>query len=216
MLLFLVKYSRPDLANIVRELSRVNDGATKAHMSMLLRVIKFTIDTRNKVLKYEIKNDTNEWKLRAFCDSDWAGNKDNRRSITGYCVYFQGCLVAWKSRAQKNVTLSSSEAEYVAISEVCTEIMFVKMILSFMGVEVRRPITVNCDNVGAIFLGHNAKASARTKHIDIRYHFIREHVIDGIVEIVFVRSEENDADIFTKNVSRATYDKHSSKFMKDE
>ena len=91
-----------------------------------------------------------------------------------------------------------------------------KMILSFMGVEVRRPITVNCDNVGAIFLGHNAKASAWTKHINIRYHFIREHVIDGIVKIVFVRSEENDADIFTKNVSRATYDRHSSKFMKDE
>ena len=83
MLLFLVKYSRPDLANIVRELSRVNDGATKAHMSMLLRVIKFTIDTKNKLLKYEIKNDTNEWKLRAFCDSDWAGNKDDRCSITG-------------------------------------------------------------------------------------------------------------------------------------
>ena len=116
----------------------------------------------------------------------------------------------------KNVTLSSSEAEYVAISEVCTEIMFIKMILSFMGVDVKRPIQVNCDNVGAIFLSHNAKASARTKHIDIRYHFIREHVIDGLVEIVFVRSEENDADIFTKNVNKETHVKHSEKFMKDE
>ena len=91
-----------------------------------------------------------------------------------------------------------------------------KMILSFMGVEVRRPITVDCGNVGAIFLGHNAKASAQTKHIDICYHFIREHVVDGMVEIIFLRSEENDADIFTKNVSRATHEKHSSKFMKEE
>ena len=101
MLLFLVKYSRPDLANIVRELSRVNDGATKAHMVMLYRVIKFTIDTKNRVLEYNLKDTTNEWVLKAFCDSDWAGNKDNRRSITGYCIYLQGCLIAWKSRAQK-------------------------------------------------------------------------------------------------------------------
>ena len=104
----------------------------------------------------------------------------------------------------------------MAFFEVCTEIMFVRMILSFMGVEVRRPIKVNCDNIGAIFLGHNAKASARTKHIDIRYHFIREHVVDRMVEIIFVHSEENDANIFTKNVSKATHEKHSSKLMKNE
>ena len=82
------------------------NSATKVHMAMLLRVIKYTIDTKNRVLKYDNKNEKNKWELRAFCDSDWAGNKDNRQSITGYCVYFQGCLVAWKSRAQKNVTLS--------------------------------------------------------------------------------------------------------------
>ena len=134
MLLFLVKYSRPDLANIARELSRVNDGTTKGHMSMLLRVMKFTLDTRNRVLHYELQKETSDWRLKAFCNSDWAGNKDNRRSIIGYCVYFQGCLVAWKSRAQKNVTLSSSEAEYMAILEVCTEIMFTKTILSFLGI----------------------------------------------------------------------------------
>ena len=211
MLLFLVKYSRPDLANIIRELSRENDGATKGHMSMLLHVIKFALDTRNRVLKFELKNEGCEWALKAFCDSDWAGNKNNRRSITGYCIYFQGCLIAWKSRAQKNVTLSLSEAEYVAVSEVCMEIMSIKIILDFLGVEVKRSIQVNCNNVGAIFLSNNTKASARTKHIDIRYHFIREHIIDGVVEIVFVRSEENDADIFTKNVGKSIFVKHSKK-----
>ena len=81
---------------------------------------------------------------------------------------------------------------------------------------MERLIQVNYDNVGAIFLSNNAKACARTKHIDIRYHFIREHVVDGLVEIVFVRSEENDADIFTKNVGKAPYEKHSDKFMKNE
>ena len=101
MLLFLAKHSRPDLANIVRELLRVNNGATKGHMSMLLRVIKFTLDTRNRVLNYELQKENSNWELKDFCNSDWAGSKGNRRSITGYCIYFQGCLVAWKSQAPK-------------------------------------------------------------------------------------------------------------------
>ena len=94
--------------------------------------------------------------------------------------------------------------------------MFIKTILSFLGIEVKRPIQVNCNNVGAIFLSHNAKASARTKHINIQYHLIKRHVIDGLVEILFVQSEENDADIFTKKVKKAPYEKHSDKFMRNE
>ena len=213
MLLFLVKYSRPDIANAVRELSKANDGATENHMKMLLRVIKYVLLTKNKVLRFKVKD--RRPVIRGFSDSDWAGDKDDRRSITGYCVYFMDCLVAWKSRAQKNVTLSSSEAEYVAVSEICSEIKFIKMIMQFLKIEIEEPIKIYCDNVGAIFMSHNAKAGARTKHIDIKYHFIREQVENGMVEIVFVRSEENDADIFTKNVGKMAFMNHSSKFMKE-
>jgi len=213
MLLFLVKYSRPDIANAVRELSKANDGATENHMRMLLRVIKYVLMTKNKVLRFRVHN--RRPILRGFSDSDWAGDKDDCRSITGYCVYFMDCLVAWKSRAQKNVTLSSSEAEYVAVSEICSEIKFIKMILKFLKIEVDEPVKIYCDNVGAIFMSHNAKAGARTKHIDIKYHFIREQVENGTVEIIFVRSEENDADIFTKNVGKMAFVNHSNKFMKE-
>ena len=80
---------------------------------------------------------------------------------------------------------------------------------------MKKPVIVHCDNVGAIFLGNNAKLSARTKHIDVKYHFIREHVVDGTVEIIFIPSEENDADIFTKNVGQEAHKRHSKKFMKD-
>ena len=216
MLLYLVKFSRPDISNAVRELSKVNDGATADHVKTLLRVIKFAIDTKNKVLVYKIAElKENKWEMRAFCDSDWAGDADNRRSITGFCIFLNGCLISWKSRGQKTVTLSSSEAEYVAVSEVCTEILFIKTITDFLGLEISLPITVMCDNIGAIFIANNPKNNGRTKHISVKYHFIREYVVDGTVQINFVRSEDNLADPFTKNVSRDTYTKHSAKYLED-
>ena len=89
------------------------------------------------------------------------------------------------------------------------------MILTFLDIDIEQPIKIYCDNVGAIFLSHNAKSSARTKHIDIKYHCIREQVQNGTVEIIFIRSEENDADIFTKNVGKLSFVNHSSKFMKE-
>ena len=111
------------------------------------------------------------------------------------------------------MTLSSTEVEYVEVAKVCTEIMFIRSVLKFMNVEIQLPIEVNCDNVGAIFLTQNAKASARTKHIDVKYHFTRDYIVDGVVMIKFVKSEENDSDIFTKNTSRETFHRHEEKFI---
>ena len=218
MLLYLIKYSRPDISNSVRELSKVNDGATEAHWKSLMRVMKYVTSTENRSLRYKVDLHDNDqkWEIKGFSDSDYAGDKDTRISVTGYCVYVSNCLVSWKSRGQKSVTLSSTEAEYVAISEISTEIMSIKMILEFMGLRIKYPIIVHCDNVGAIYLGYNAKTSQRTKHVDIRYKYVNEYVEDAIIKIVFVRTEDNDADVFTKNTSEATYLKQTSKFMTEE
>lgn len=108
------------------------------------------------------------------------------------------------------MTLSSTEAEYVAVSEVCTEIIFIKQILEFLGIKIDFPITVHCDNVGAIFLANNAKNSQRTKHVDIRAHYVRQYVKDGTVKIIFVRSEDNAADPYTKNVSTKIFNQHTT------
>ena len=98
----------------------------------------------------------------------FAGDKDKRLSVTGFCIYIYGCLVSWKSHGQKTVALSSTEAEYIAISELCAEILLIKSILEFLKIEIKLPIIVHCDNIGAIYLGHNAKLSQRTKHIDVK------------------------------------------------
>ena len=121
--------------------------------------------------------------------------------------------VLWKLKAQWNVTLSSTEAKYVAVSELCTEILFVRQILESLGEKVDYPIIMNVDNQGAVFLAHNDGASIRTWHIDVRYHFVRKNVENEVVKIVFVRLEENDPDVFTKNRMREIFHRHTGKFM---
>ena len=218
MLLFLIKYSHPDISNSVRDLSKGNKGANPAHFKKLLRTIRYVLSTRDRALFFRLDKNCREsdvWELKSYCDSDFAGDKVKRISVTGFCIYLFGCLVSWKSHGRKSVTLSSTKAEYVAITELCCEIMFVKSILEFLGMKLKFPIIVNCDNIGAIYLAYNAKTSQRTKHIDVKYHYVREYVEKGMIKIIFVRSEKNDADLWTKNLKEDTYVEHSSKFMKE-
>ncbi|KAG7336872.1 reverse transcriptase RNA-dependent DNA polymerase, partial [Nitzschia inconspicua] len=212
MLLYLVKHSRPDLSNSVRELSKVMDGATDEHVTILHRVIKFVIDTKNRGVL--IKPDKNRGVI-AYCDSDFAGDMGNRRSITGFLIYLFGVPISWKSKQQGGVTLSSSEAEYYAISEVSMELKFIKMVMDFLDIDPGIPMKVYVDNIGAIHLANNASSGSRTKHIDTRLHFVRELTQgdDKIIDIEFVRSEENQSDTFTKNTSNDTFWRLTSKYM---
>ena len=97
-----------------------------------------------------------------------------------------GCLVSWKSRAQRSKTLSSMEAEYAALSELCSEILFVRMIMEFLGERVKYPITVYFKNVGAIYLAYIKKISIQTKHVDTRTHFVWNYVENRTIKIIFV------------------------------
>jgi hypothetical protein len=213
-LLWLMKHSRPDIANAVREASKVMDGATKAHWKYLLRIIKYILSTRNHTLQYTV-NDNHKYgiHMRGLCDSDYAGDRDTRKSVTGYVIYLSGCLITWKSKSQKSVTLSSSEAEYVSISEITKDILFVKQVLEFLGQEIESPIKIQVDNIGAIYMAENGASSNQTKHVNTRYHFVRELIEDGTLMIEFVKSENNDSDIFTKNLGKELFMKHKNKFM---
>jgi Reverse transcriptase (RNA-dependent DNA polymerase)/gag-polypeptide of LTR copia-type/Zinc knuckle len=217
MLLYLTKYSRPDISNIVRELSKCMDSASWGSYQELLRVIKFVDDTKSFGLKVQPRFDDDlEWNLKIFCDSDWAGDPETRISVTGFVIYLLDVPVCWRSKSQKGVTLSSTEAEYVAISEAVKEVKFVYYLLCDLHIKVKLPIVVKTDNIGAIFMSENASTGVRTRHVDTRYHFVREFIEDGFIKVEFVRSVENDADIFTKNVSHDLYVKHTKNFLADE
>ena len=196
MLLYLINYSRPDLSDAVRELSKCMDRATYGTYQEMLCVVKFVLDTKNYCLRIQPNFvSKNSWELKVFSDSDWAGDPETRISVTGFIVYLQNVPVCWRSKAQRGVTLSSSEAEYVAMSEAVKEIRFIYFILKDIGIEVQLPIVVKSDNVGALFMSQNSSTGVRSRHVDTRYHFIRENVEDGIVKVEFVNSSENDSDI---------------------
>ena len=152
----------------------------------------------------------------AFSDSDWAADRETRISVSGFIIYLNGVAISWKSRAQKGVTLSSSEAEFVALSEAVKEIRFIFQVLRSMGIKVKTPIVVRADNVGAMFMAKNTSISDRTKHVDIRYHFIREFVDQEFIKIVFVSTKENVADIFTKNLPKELFDRHSNNMIEEK
>jgi len=154
-----------------------------------------------------------EWWLSPYEDSDWAGDQDQRLSITRLVIYLMGAPVLWKSRAQKNITLSSTEAENVSLSEFVAEIMFIKQILELLGLKVKYPIYMNIDIVSMIFLANNEMAGQKMKHIDVHSHYVCEFIEDGVVKIVFVKSVENQADIFTKNTNINTFEGHVNKMM---
>ena len=119
------------------------------------------------------------------------------------------------SRIDRRQLHYNQQKLYIAISELCTEILFIKSILEFLKIEIKLPIIVHCDNIGAIYLGNNAKLSQRTKHFNVKHHFVREYIEKRLIKIEFVRSEENEVDIWTKKLKQDTYAKHTSKLMKN-
>lgn len=120
-------------------------------------------------------------------------------------------------KSQISVTLSSTESEFHALSEVTEEITFVLQILEFLEIEVTKPIIVKIDNLGAIYLANNNTSSQRTRYIDMRRHYFREYIASDAIKILFVPSELNTSDIFTKHLPIRVFKKHSDSFMwKDE
>jgi hypothetical protein len=158
MLLLLIKYSRPDLANVVRVLSTCMDGASSVAYKEMSRVMKFVMDTKQYCLKMQPKDEGKEWDLVSYCDSDWAGDAETRISVTGYIIYLLGAPICWRSKGQKSVTLSTSEAKYVAIPEAFKKIRFIYYLLDSIGIKVELPIVVRFDNVGAIFMAENSSS----------------------------------------------------------
>ncbi|GJW15953.1 hypothetical protein Tco_0020086 [Tanacetum coccineum] len=139
--------------------------------------------------------------LTAFADADHTGCQDTRRSTSGSMQLLGDRLVSWSSKKQKSIAISSTEAEYIALSGGCAQILWMRSQLTDYGLRFNK-IPLYCDNKSSIALCCNNIQHSRSKHIDIRYHFIKEQVENGVVELYFVRTEYQLADIFTKALGR--------------
>ena len=213
--LYLSKLSRPDISNSLRELSRYMSNAEVSFQKDLDRLIKYIIGTKEKKLTLT-KPKSDQIEIVAYSDSNYASDKITRKSVTGYLIFLCGNLIAWRSRMQKCVTLSSTEAEYVALSQCAQDLIFVKQFLESLDVEVDLPMTIRVDNTGSIDLARSWTSSGNSKHIDIRHHFIRDLVEDNIIDLIFVGSDDNLADSFTKNIDQSRFIANRDLYMKSE
>ncbi|GJR97149.1 hypothetical protein Tco_0269323 [Tanacetum coccineum] len=193
--------SRPDLVFSVCMCARYQASPTKKHLEALKRVFRYLRGTINWGLWYP--KDT-AMALTAYADADHAGCQDTRRSTSGSAQFLGDKLVSWSSKKQKSTAISTTEAEYIAMSGCCAQILWMRSQLTDYGF-VFNKIPLYCDNRSAIALCCNNVQHSRSKHIDIRHHFIREQVEKGVVELYFVTTDYQLADIFTKALPRERF-----------
>jgi hypothetical protein len=200
-LMYLMTSTRPDLAFVVTQLSQFLKNPTSEHMTCVKRVFRYLQGTQDQTLKF-VKSEA--LVLTGYCDSDWANALD-RKSIGGYCFSLnpeRGGLLSWRCKKQPVIALSTCEAEYIALCNATREGVYLKQLLSEIGINMDR-IVMYGDNQGALALAQNPIKRERTKHVDIKFHYIRSQVETGILNLKYVKSNSNVADIFTKPATKA-------------
>eukprot|EP00253_Pinus_taeda_P033919 PITA_33919 len=148
----------------------------------------------------------NDIVIQAYIDADWAGSVDDRKSTIGVAFYLGGCLVSWLSRAQSSISLSRVEAKCIATTACCTQVLWMKQTLQYLQVKFDEPIPIFCDNTNAISIYKNLVMHSKTKHILIKYHFIKEQVAEKNIKLEYVGIKEQIVDIFTKTLPHEAFE----------
>ena len=202
-LLYIMLGTRPDIAFAVTKLSQFAANPSQEHLTKALYICRYLLGTRSYSLVYDGASGLG---LCACTDSDWGSDPFTRRSQTGYFLKLAGGIFSWQSRAQKTVAHSSTEAEYMAISDCSRQVVWIRNLMSEIGYELA-PIPIAGDSQGSLFMSSNPVTESRSKHIDIRYHAIREYIENKQVEVFFVDGSDNPADLFTKNLGHVKFTK---------
>jgi hypothetical protein len=197
--------TRPDIAFATHYLAQHTISPGKKHLEALKRVFRYLKGTQDLGLVYDGKQFGEG--LSGFSDSDWAGEQNTRRSVSGYCFTFCGAATSWSSKKQQTIALSSTEAEYMAMTHAGKEATFLQNIYGEVGIPTPLPTPLLVDNQSAIALAENPIFHARTKHIDVRHHWIREKIESGQLELEYVPTADQVADIFTKPLNGEKFKK---------
>lgn len=198
-LLYLATVSRPDIALAVGYLCRKVSTPTEKDWSSVKRVLRYLSGTKDQKLRF---SSTAKSELVCYCDADWAGDKVDRKSTSGYLFQLGTSTIAWCSQKQKTVALSSTEAEYVAVSLAARELLWLRQLLFDMGGALSGPTTILEDNQGCIKMVESNRLSSRTKHIDISHHFLRDLQEEKVINMIYCPTEQMTADLLTKPLTR--------------
>ncbi|XP_052288532.1 uncharacterized mitochondrial protein AtMg00810-like [Citrus sinensis] len=187
--------TRPDILYAVGLVSRYMENPKTAHFKAAKRILRYIKGTTNFGLLYSFSND---YKLVGYSDSDWGGDVNDRRSTTGFVFFMGDIAFTWILKKQHIVTLSTCEAEYVAATSSVCHAIWLRNLLKELGLPQEEPTEIYVDNKLAIALSKNLIFHDQSKHIDTHYHFIRECIARKEVQIKYVKSQDQAADIFTK------------------
>ena len=196
-LMFAMICTRPDIAHAVGVVSRYMAEPGREHWEAVKRIFRYLKGTSDVALCYGESGLT----VKGYVDSDYAGDLDGSKSTTGYAFTLSGGTVSWVSKLQTVVAMSTTEAEYVAAAQAIKEAVWLKMFLEELGHEQEK-ITLFCDNQSALYLARNPTFHSKTKHIRVQYHFVREKVEEGTVDMQKIHTDDNVADYLTKAINR--------------
>ncbi|KXJ75903.1 hypothetical protein RP20_CCG010795 [Aedes albopictus] len=193
-LLYVAVNTRPDIAAAVSILGRKTSCPTQADWLEAKRVLRYLKHTLHDELVLGVDGSP----LKVFVDADWAGDSSDRKSTSGYLFRFAGGSISWSSKKQTCVTLSSTEAEYVALAECLQEFRWVRRILDDFDIKLSSPVVVFEDNQGVIKQSNSPTISRRSKHIETKFHFVRDLLQNGEIDIRYCPTDAMIADMMTK------------------
>jgi transposase InsO family protein len=209
-LLYATISTRPDISFAVQKLTRHMQAPLKRHMAAAERTLRYLSGTKGLGLTFgrthQQADDKQQLVVSAFADADWANDKIDRKSITGWVAKLCGDVISWASKKQRTVAQSTCEAELYAEAAAINEVLWLRGLLSELGLDVESPSLVLGDNQSTIAVSTNGVKSERTKHVDVKYHFITDEISKGAVDVKWVPSAEQQADIFTKALAAPVFE----------
>ncbi|PKU70617.1 Retrovirus-related Pol polyprotein from transposon TNT 1-94 [Dendrobium catenatum] len=189
--------TRPDITYAVNKACQFMHQPTDANFDALKRILRYIKGTLNIGLPLS----RHSFDLSSFVDSDWTGDQKDRKSTTGYCTFLGRSLVTWCVKKQSTIARSSTEAEYRALAAAAADLIWIRQLLHELGCPQNNPTKLFCDNTSAIALANNPVFHARTKHIEVDCHYIRECIKNNSIQVHHISTKDQIADIFTKALS---------------
>jgi hypothetical protein len=195
--------SRLDIMHVVGMVGRYQFAPKQSHLQFVKRIFRYLKETMTYGLWYPRNQN---FQLTTYSDADWANCVDERKSTSGGAFFLGDSLVAWLSKNQSSISLSTAEAEYIVVATCCTQVLWMIQTLVDFEVKYVAPIPIHCDNTSAISVSKNLVFHSKTKHIPIKYHFLRERVTNKIVQVHYIPTTEQIVDIFTKPLAKTPFE----------